>query len=114
MSVSDTFNSGTSLSELIDFGVNRAKYSCDVIGALCYEIKQASIAGKCNTLVAIDGYNSFFNESSQVKDDQKLKVPASRVSLTKYFLELTQSDWCNGQIVLTVDTQATYVSIFFL
>ncbi|XP_014217315.1 28S ribosomal protein S29, mitochondrial [Copidosoma floridanum] len=102
----DTFHKDAPITEMVDFGISRIKYACDVIDTLFNEIKLASIAGKCNTLVAVDGYNAIYSKTTFVKDDNKQKVPASRVSLTQSLLELTKSDWCNGQIVLTVDQKA--------
>lgn len=41
----DTINEGTSLEELIEFGVGRAKYACDVVEVLLKEVKAYSNSG---------------------------------------------------------------------
>ena len=41
----DTINEGTSLDELIEFGVGRAKYACDVVEVLLKEVKAYSNSG---------------------------------------------------------------------
>ncbi|OXU23458.1 hypothetical protein TSAR_001642 [Trichomalopsis sarcophagae] len=98
---------GSPLIELIDFGIQRVKYASDIVVALMSELKQASIAGKCKIMVAIDCYNAFFANKTNVKNDAKQKVPASKVTLTQAFLDITKSDWCNGEIILAVDQFST-------
>ena len=95
---------------MIEFGISRIKFANAVVDALFKELKQASISGKCQILVAIGAFNSLFTDHTNIKDDNKKIVPAHKVSLTRSFLEITKSDWCNGQIVLTVDKVATKVS----
>lgn len=97
--------------ELVEFGINRIKYSCDIINALVDEIKIASSAGLCKTLVVIDGFNGFFSEYTRIKNDLKKFVPTSQVSITEPFLKIAQSDWRNGAVVLTVDKRAEKVII---
>lgn len=103
---------GSPLMEMIDLGINRVKYACEIVIALMSELKQASTAGKCKILVAIDGYNAFFSNETRVKNDAKQCVPASNVSLTQAFLDITKPDWCNGEIIVTVDRYATKVIKF--
>ncbi|XP_043280875.1 28S ribosomal protein S29, mitochondrial [Venturia canescens] len=98
---------GAPLTEMIDLGVSRVKYACDIIYALTEELKLASTAGKCNTLVLIDGFNAFYAEQSRIKDEEKKWLKPTYVSLTDAFLNITKWDWCNGAIVLTVDPVAT-------
>lgn len=40
----ETTPAGATLSELVDHGINRVKYSCDVIEAIIHEIKILSRA----------------------------------------------------------------------
>ncbi|EFN82439.1 28S ribosomal protein S29, mitochondrial [Harpegnathos saltator] len=97
---------GTSILELLDFGLNRMKYACGVIDVLIKELKLASTAGKCKTIVVIDGFNAFTMDKTYIRDDNKALVPPNKVSLTISFLNITKSDWCNGAVVLTVDKHA--------
>lgn len=103
---------GTPISELIDFGIERMKYACGVVDALIRELKLASTAGKCKTLVMIDGFNAFTSNYTRIYDDNKVMVLPKQVSLAIPFIDITKDDWCNGAIVLTVDEKANRVRIF--
>jgi small subunit ribosomal protein S29 len=97
---------GSTFIELVDHGINRAKYASDVIAVLLDEIKLASTDGKFKTMVLIDGFNIFFHETTRVFSDGKRKkqpVTPDKVPLTHPFLNITNYDWCNGVCVLTVD-----------
>ncbi|XP_073835412.1 mitochondrial ribosomal protein S29 [Musca autumnalis] len=94
---------GSSLSELVEHGIQRIKFASETIAALLNEIKQHSTAGRCKTLVAIDGFNAFFHPETRILTDNKQKVTPDRITLTKPFLDITNYDWTNGVCVLTVD-----------
>lgn len=94
---------GSSLSELIEHGIQRIKFATGTIAALLSEIKQHSTAGRCKTMVAIDGFNAFFHPETRILADNKQKVTPDRVTLTKPFLDITNFDWTNGVCVVTVD-----------
>lgn len=100
---------GSPLTDLIDFGIQRIKYASDIVIELISELKQASTAGKCKIMVAIDGYNAFFGNDTMVKNDARQRVNAAKVSLTQAFLDITKSDWCNGEVILVVDQHACKV-----
>ncbi|XP_012063014.1 PREDICTED: 28S ribosomal protein S29, mitochondrial [Atta cephalotes] len=102
----ETTSQGTHILELIDFGINRMKYACGVVDALIKEIKLASTAGKCKTMVMIDGFNAFTADHTRIFDDNKKMVLPKQVSLAIPFLDITKDDWCNGAIVLSVDEKA--------
>lgn len=102
---------GTPIPELLDFGINRMKYACGVVDALIREIKLASTAGKCKTMVMIDGFNAFTSSHTRIHDDTKVMVLPKKVSLAIPFFDITKNDWCNGAIVLTVDEKANKVRI---
>ncbi|XP_057324610.1 28S ribosomal protein S29, mitochondrial [Microplitis mediator] len=97
---------GTPLVDMIDFGIARGKYACDVIDGVLNEIKLSSTAGICKTLVLLDGFNALFAEDSIIKDSEFKRLYANRVSLTHSFLNFTKYDWCNGAIVALVDILA--------
>lgn len=96
----------STLLELIDHGINRAKYASDCIVYLAEEIKLLSTAGKCKTLVAIDGFNAFFYPNIRVYTEKKEPVHPHKVTVTEAFLNLTKWNWRNGVAVLTVDELA--------
>jgi len=100
---------GTPILDLIDFGINRIKYACGVVDALIREIKLASTAGKCKTMVMIDGFNAFTSNHTRIFDDNKVMVLPKQVSLAIPFFDITKDDWCNGAIVLSVDEKANKV-----
>lgn len=97
---------GSSLKEIIDFGVNRIRYASVVIEALLNELKQASIADKCKVLVVIDAYNAFWSDFTNIHDENKLVVSPKKILLTSIFTNFLKADWCNGAAVLAVDRQA--------
>lgn len=107
----DRIKSGIPLTELIDFGVNRIRYACNVVNALCEEIKIASTESKCKTIVIVDGFNVFFGKYTSVRDEKKIVVPPERITLTTAFLNMTKYDWCNGAAVLTVDKRVLKESV---
>lgn len=92
--------------ELIDHGINRAKFASEVIKVLLEEIKQQSSAGKMRTMVVIDGYNSLFYEKTNLKGEYKVMIPSSKITLTKPFMDLSKYDWSNGVCILSVDKLA--------
>ncbi|CAH2049905.1 unnamed protein product, partial [Iphiclides podalirius] len=95
---------GAPLGDLIEHGISRVKFACDVIDALVYEVKVLSNNKKCKTFVAIDGYNCFFYPKTKLNTPTKKKVLPEEVTLTASFLDLTKNNWTNGAIVLSVDT----------
>ncbi|CAH0753897.1 unnamed protein product [Bemisia tabaci] len=96
------------LMELVDHGINRVKYAADVVDVLIENIKLYSTEQRCRTLVAIDGFNGFFNPKSNLKAPDKTPVPPLRVTIMQSLMKLTQADWSNGAAVLTVDTKNSY------
>ncbi|KAL1463327.1 hypothetical protein WDU94_015087 [Cyamophila willieti] len=94
------------LKELVEHGISRVKYASDVVDALFQEIKKLSTQGVCRTFVCVDGYNCFFTEHSNCRPEDKSKVPPSRVTLTQSVINLVQSDWSNGSIVLGLSPRA--------
>jgi small subunit ribosomal protein S29 len=111
MDSNNNFLKNSPLIGLIDFGIQRVKYSSEIVTALVNELKQASTAGKCNVLILIDNYNIFFSNYTQIKNIIRKFALTSEFSLTQAFLEITKSDWCNGQIIVTVDTAINKVVI---
>ncbi|XP_041975293.1 28S ribosomal protein S29, mitochondrial [Aricia agestis] len=96
-------SAGAPLAELVELGINRVKYACDIINVLMNEIKMLSSNKFCKTFVAIDGFNSFLYPLTRLKTPTKRKVTPEEVSLTKPFMEITKNDWSNGVIVVTAD-----------
>lgn len=100
---------GTPILELVEFGINRIKYACGVVDALIRELKLASTAGKCKTMVIIDGFNAFTSSHTRIRDDNKAMVLPKQVTLAIPFFNIIKNDWCNGAIVMTVDQTANKV-----
>lgn len=98
---------GSSLLDLIEHGIARIKFACDTIAALLDELKQQSTAGKCKTMVCIDGYNAFFNDETKIFGENRgIKIKTNQITLTKPFLNITGHDWSNGVCILAVDRRA--------
>lgn len=102
----ETTPAGSTFLELIDHGINRAKFATDVIKVLVEEIKQQSSDGKVKTMVVIDGFNALLNEKTNLKGEFKVMIPTSKVTLTEPFLSLARHDWNNGVVILSVDKLA--------
>lgn len=98
----------TPLMALLDHGINRVQFASDVLAAVVEEIKQQSSDGKLRTMVAIDGFNTFFQPITRIKDDTRRYVAASEVTITEPFLSFTRADWTNGVCILTVDANAVH------
>lgn len=96
----DVIEAGQPLDNLVEFGVSRAKYSCDVIEDLLKEVKTASNNGLFKTMVIIDGFNGFF--SPYLRTSHR-KIIKSKSTFALPFLDMTRFDWCNGISVLSVD-----------
>ncbi|KAE8752602.1 hypothetical protein FOCC_FOCC000724 [Frankliniella occidentalis] len=101
----DTIDAGAPIEELIEFGVGRAKYACDVVEDLLREVKSASNSGLFKTMVVIDGFNGLFSPFMKTLRMKK-KVIHQRCTLALPFLEISRFDWCNGVVVLSVDKHA--------
>lgn len=97
---------GSTLLELVEHGINRVKFATDTIVVLMDELKQQSTEGKCRTMVAIDGFNAFFHPKTTMRFDNKIKATPENITITQPFLNITQSDWSGGVVLLTVDKWA--------
>ncbi|CAG9118083.1 unnamed protein product [Plutella xylostella] len=102
----ETTPAGSPLLALVEHGISRVKYACDVIDAIVKEVKLLSDSKVCKTFVAIDGFNCFFYPETRLYTSTKRTVKPEEVTLTHSFLELTKNDWTNGVIVLTADQLA--------
>ncbi|XP_049300250.1 28S ribosomal protein S29, mitochondrial [Anopheles funestus] len=94
---------GAPLLDLVEHGINRAKFSCDAIAALLHELKQHSNAGRARTMVLIDGFNAFFQPYTRLLTENKARVKPEQLTLTDPFLSITRNDWNNGICVVTID-----------
>ncbi|KAK5640509.1 hypothetical protein RI129_011320 [Pyrocoelia pectoralis] len=91
------------LSELVEHGINRIKFASQCIVILAEEIKRLSTAGKCKTLVVVDGFNAFFYPHTRILTEKKEVVHPKNVTVTEAFSNLTKFDWTNGAVVVAVD-----------
>uniref|UniRef100_A0A182R035 Small ribosomal subunit protein mS29 n=1 Tax=Anopheles farauti TaxID=69004 RepID=A0A182R035_9DIPT len=99
----ETTPAGAPLLDLVEHGINRAKFSCDAIAALLQELKQHSSAGRTRTLVLIDGFNAFFQPYTRLLTENKARITPDQITLTKPFLGITRNDWTNGACIVTID-----------
>nr|CAG4647891.1 EOG090X05V1 [Moina brachiata]SVE93001.1 EOG090X05V1 [Moina brachiata] len=97
---------GAYLGELIDLGLNRAKYATGCVAALLDELKKAATQDKCRCLVVIDGFNAFFSTKTRATREDKSMLLPSDFALTDSFLSITRNDWNNAAIVVSVDLLA--------
>ena len=94
------------LLHLVDHGINRIKYASDCVVILAEEIKRLCNEDKCKALVAVDGFNAFFYDNTNIKTEKKETVVPGKVILTEAFVSLTRFDWKNAVCVLIVDELA--------
>lgn len=95
---------GTPLTNLIEFGLARVKYSSDVMGAVMKELRHISSAGDCRVLVAIDGLNVCWGTGRGRRVDEKRQYyQASELSFIQHWRRMMQLDWTGGAVVCTVD-----------
>ncbi|KAF7992588.1 hypothetical protein HCN44_004932 [Aphidius gifuensis] len=97
---------GSPLIDLIDLGITRIKFSCDIVDAVVDELKILSSKGQCSCLVFIDGFNSLFGTSTELRVENRKLVYPYQVTLTDTLLKLTKYDWSNGAVILTLDKLA--------
>ncbi|XP_073981820.1 mitochondrial ribosomal protein S29 [Rhodnius prolixus] len=97
---------GSHLLDLVSHGINRVKYAADCVMAIIAELKVFSKEKRCKIFVAVDGFNAFFGDHTNLKTPDRTKVLPTMVTLTKAFLEITKQDWNNGAVVVTVDQMA--------
>lgn len=97
---------GAPLLELIEHGIARIKFASDTIAVLLDELKEQSTAGRCKTMVAIDGYNAFFYPHTLIRAEHRVKVRPDQITLTQPFINITDHNWSNGVCVLVVDRLA--------
>lgn len=53
---------------------------------ICYNFR-------CKMLVAIDGFNAFFNEKTDLKTEDRVQVAPQQVTLVQTGLSAVLSDW---------------------
>uniref|UniRef100_A0A7G3AB76 Small ribosomal subunit protein mS29 n=1 Tax=Lutzomyia longipalpis TaxID=7200 RepID=A0A7G3AB76_LUTLO len=97
---------GATLLELVEHGINRMKFASGTIEALLQELKILSTAGKCRTMVAIDGFNAFLVKKTTLQGLYKKRIPPEKITIVKPFLDIVNQDWQNGVCILTVDKMA--------
>merc|ERR1712150_256810 len=97
---------GSSLIEMVEFGLGRTKYATDIMGALLKELKtQANSDMK--VLVAIDGVNAFWQESKVKLEHPAVGFyPAGELAIVHQFKKMLRNDWNGGAVVTTVDNRA--------
>lgn len=100
----ETTPAGAPLIDLIDHGIARIKFACDIIAVLMEELKEQSTQGKCKTMVGIDGYNAMFWPRTYLHGETRAhKITTDQITLTNPFLNITNYDWTNGVCVLVAD-----------
>lgn len=48
---------------------------------------------RCKMLVAIDGFNAFFNEKTDLKTEDRVKVTPQKITVVQTGLSAVLSDW---------------------
>jgi len=98
---------GSHFSEIIDFGLERIRYSSDCLGAILKEIRilNRHCSTPFRTLVTLDGINMFWMQTTLSRSDQGPKVflPAESVSVVHNFKKMLRADWTGGVVVASID-----------
>ncbi|KAL4227881.1 28S ribosomal protein S29 [Mactra antiquata] len=100
-SARDSTPVGSDILDLLSFGLERKKYSSDCIGAMFREIKKAANEKRVKVLVAIDGVNGLWKNTT-IKDSEKKIINAQKVSTIQHFHKLFEHNWSNGICVGTL------------
>lgn len=96
--------SGTPLSEIIEFGLNRPKFASDSVGAILRELRLAASAKQIKILVTVDGINGFWREA-RIRVEDKKQIPASHLSLVHNFKKMFSPTWSHGVCIGVLDTK---------
>lgn len=101
---------GTSLLDLIDFGLNRVKYAPEIMGVIIEEIRLKSEENKLKVLIAIEGVNSLFTNNTvyKVQDQQYKYYKPNDLTIFQQLKSCLSNHWTNGSIICTVDGHAGY------
>ena len=94
---------GTSFVDLIDFGIRRSKYSCDVVGALFKEIKLQTAKNNWKVLCLVGAVNSAWEKPGFLID--RKPVYAENISLIHHLKKLLKRDWQGAQFVVSTCTR---------
>lgn len=98
---------GTPLIILVNHGINRMKFACDVLQYLIEELKIAATAERIKLLVAVGGLNAFYDGETQVKRRVEKDTTTFQLSIFQSFRSLLKPDWCNGAFVTYVCESST-------
>ena len=63
---------GMPLLEVVNFGLSRTKYACDVMGAVLKELRLHAMSGEVKVLVAIDGVNAFWSTTLVKREENRV------------------------------------------
>ncbi|KAK7486797.1 hypothetical protein BaRGS_00021944 [Batillaria attramentaria] len=105
----ETADEGSLLLDVVDFGLNRMKFATDCVGVILKELRKQAAMHKIKLLVAVDGVNAFWNQTS-VKNLEREFLMADQFSLVHNFKKMLLSNWTHGAIVCTVDAEANAVT----
>ncbi|XP_042296723.1 28S ribosomal protein S29, mitochondrial isoform X2 [Sceloporus undulatus] len=92
---------GRPLGEVIEQGLTRVKNASDVVGVVLKELKQQCHQGSFRLLVAVDGVNSLWGQTTLKKQD-KSKVAVEELTLIHNLRKMVANDWTGGAIVTTL------------
>ncbi|XP_076031491.1 mitochondrial ribosomal protein S29 [Oratosquilla oratoria] len=114
LTTTDTYNwsrreiteKGSSLLDIVEQGISRARFASDCTMALTTELKKCATEGRCKIAVVIDGINSLYCKESRYQREDKVMVPPQDFTLYQAFTQLINTPWKNGCIVGSVDTLA--------
>ncbi|XP_062821259.1 small ribosomal subunit protein mS29 isoform X2 [Anolis carolinensis] len=99
---------GSPLGEVIDQGLTRVKNASDAVGVVLKELKQQCPQGTFRLLVAVDGVNSLWGQTT-VKKQDKSEVAVEELTLIHNLRKMVANDWTGGAIVTTLSqTGAIY------
>ncbi|XP_064416657.1 28S ribosomal protein S29, mitochondrial [Latimeria chalumnae] len=92
---------GRPLAEIVEQGLNRVKSASDVVGVIFKELKRQCLPDTYRLLVAVDGVNAFWGQTTLKKED-KSQVRPDELTLVHNIKKLLKNDWTGGAVVTTV------------
>jgi len=98
---------GTPLLEVLNFGVQRPKYSCDAVGILLRELTSATSRAP-PLLLTVDGVNALWVGHTRYLNDKEQPESLDRFSLVRHFRRAVRGAWRpgGGAVLCSVSSKA--------
>ncbi|XP_066466352.1 small ribosomal subunit protein mS29 [Tiliqua scincoides] len=97
----DSTEEGSPLLDVVEQGLTRVKNASDVVGVVWKELKRQCPQGSFRLLVAVDGVNGLWGQTTLKKED-KSEISPEELTLVHNLRKMLANDWSGGAIVMTL------------